>query len=102
MTRNDPQTSVDAWLKALQDARGIRGRVLAIVALHGPLTLDQLVREYARYRSLFGWKPASEQGIRSRCAELAHAKPALVEAVPDELGVSRFGNSAQLWRAARV
>lgn len=78
----------------------IRSRVLAILRERGPLTLDGLVQEYVRERTRQGWAAASEQGIRSRCAELVRDK--LVEAVPGEYATTRFGNRTKLWRAVHV
>lgn len=93
---SDPQTSQDAAQKAAQDRPSIRTNVLTILRSHGPLTLDGLVQEYVRQKNVHGWKPATEQGIRSRCAELVDG--GLVEQVPDAEGRSRFGNRARLWR----
>lgn len=98
--RKNPVTSADAWEVALRKGATVRDRVLAILATHGPVTLDELVRQYVRYRGLYDWTPASESGIRSRCAELAHA--GLVEAVPHERLMSRLGHPAKLWRAVIV
>lgn len=96
MTRNTSTTSLDAAESALRGAAGTRDRVRQVVALHGPLTLDQLVSHYMRYRSIFDWKLVSPQSIRSRCAELVAA--GVVESVPLAMGKSPFGRDAQLWR----
>jgi hypothetical protein len=99
MVRTNPLTSVDAHQAALKNAGGTKERILAILRAHGPLTLDGIVKEYMRYRGLYGWPLVSEQGIRSRTAELAHEKPAKVVAVEGARGVSRYHNPAKLWEA---
>lgn len=100
MTRNNPQTSVDAAEEALRGAASTRARILTIVKLHGPLTSDDLVIHYQRYRALFGWKPVSDSGLRSRTVELSD--DGLVKRMEAIYGLSRFGRRAQLWYAPSV
>jgi hypothetical protein len=92
--------SIDAWQIAQQPDSTVKNRVEAILMAKGPMTLDQLVDDYRVYRKIFDWPTASEAGIRSRCADLAHA--GRVEQIPGKTGVSRYGNAASLWRAKSV
>lgn len=100
MTRDNPQTSVDAAEDALRGAASTRARILAIVRLHEPVTSDELVQHYHRYRGLFGWPPVSDSGIRSRASELQDDK--LLARMQATYGVSRYGRPAMLWRAVGV
>lgn len=102
MARSNPETSLEGWEKALEGSVTVKHRVHAILRGHGPLTLDALCDEYRRYRSLYGWNVASEASIRSRCADLAHERPARVESIPGKTGTSRYGRAATLWRAVSV
>jgi hypothetical protein len=100
----DPITSHLAAADVGPSITTVRRRVGALLAAApeaaGGLTHDQLIALYRAYAGRLGWPPASDSSIRTRCNELVRDGEA--ERVPADLGRSRFGRAALLWRAVDV
>ena len=102
----DPATSHLAAADVARRVSTVRSRVSAILsgspraAANGGLTHDELISEYKRYALRLGWPPSSDSSIRTRTKELW--RDGEVERVEEELGKSRFGRPAILWRAVSV
>lgn len=99
MNTNIPElnTSTDAFYE-LKPGR-VRWCVYNLIAEYaGPhgLTHDDIERLYMRGVARDRYRRATDSGIRARTAELVQS--GLVERVPDELGRSRTGRKAALWR----
>lgn len=93
----DPSTSYEAALKAAMGASHVRPVVLELVKEHGPVTHDELIAAYNMKVVVEPGTPrSSESGIRTRLKELQHQGFVTTD---DELGHSKFGNSAKRWIA---
>lgn len=93
----DPSTSYEAALKAAMGSSRVRPVVLDLVKEYGPLTHDELIAAYNMKVVVEPGTPrSSESGIRTRLKELQHQG---FVAPDDELGHSKFGNSAKRWVA---
>lgn len=89
--RSDPETSHEA-ASSLTHLRARQAAVLALLRLHGPRTLEELVRDYHKSRHT----KQSDSGIRTRCSELVFA--GLVED-SGERRKTKAGRNAVVWRA---
>lgn len=94
--QSDPDTSRTAAKAVVRRRATVRNAVYDTLTLDGPLTLDDLIYQYRFHATTFGWPPASESSIRTRCSELV--RDGLVERVPDAEGTSVNGFRAKLWR----
>lgn len=100
----DPITSHLAAADVGPSITTVRRRVLGLLtaapeAADG-VTHDQLIGLYRKYAVKLGWPPASDSSIRTRCNELVRDGEA--EKVPSDVGRSRFGRPALLWRVVPV
>jgi hypothetical protein len=100
----DPITSHLAAADVGPSIVTVRRRVAALLAAAPEaadgVTHDQLIALYRKYAVRLGWPPASDSSIRTRCNELVRDGEA--ERVPADVGRSRFGRLALLWRAVSV
>lgn len=93
----DPNTSYETDVKAAMGSSRVRPVVLELVKEHGPLTHDELIAAYNLKVVAEPSTPrSSESGIRTRLKELQHQSLIVAD---DELGHSKFGNSAKRWVA---
>lgn len=97
---SDPSTSFAAAEAAAMNAGNVRPVVLQIIREVGPLTHDELIREYHTRMILDESTPkAADSGIRTRLRELRYQ--GLVVEAPDK-GQSVYGNAAKRWMAVKA
>ena len=73
--------------------------VLRCLQHAGPVTDEEMIREYDRLRERFGWPIQSPSGLRSRRAELATAAPPLVKDTGKRRQIST-SRLATVWECA--
>ena len=97
--KGDPDTSHEA--AASVEVGNTRERVLALLVAAGEdgITHEGLIGAHRR-KTMQGWPPATDQSIRSRCAELV--RDGLAELVPDDYGRTATGRRSRRWRAVSV
>lgn len=99
--KGDPGTS---WESARTvEVGNTRERVLSLLIAAGDdgITHDRLIALHRRKHALVPeWPEASDQSIRSRCAELVEDGQA--EAVPDSYATTVYGRRMRRWRAVPV